>query len=266
MFINEIHCVVKRVMPRMYIGQLFLILFFSVVLYFFHRLLIMSGTKNCDLIYDNYTCCLLDIHKALNWLSLPWFITYGSALMYWRSRNFISNDMDIALFYDDFKVKNMTDEKFVTNLINNFHFKLRHRYGQIDHGQEWGFLCPKSQIPIDIFVFYRLILSNKSSDYWAATYNGLCKKMIYKKCRWKFRKFNLTKFEMDGKQFNIVPIEFIKERYGIDYLIPTKYDYFQSLNILPNLIQEYNYKRRYKRKRFSMNIPLFQFKKNSFSK
>jgi hypothetical protein len=63
--------------------------------------------------------------------------------------------------------------------------------------------------------------------------------MIYKKCRWGFSDFNLTTFKMYGKKFNIVSLEFIIERYGKDYLMPKKYDYFESLKILPNLIPEY---------------------------
>ncbi|CAF3865351.1 unnamed protein product [Rotaria sp. Silwood1] len=81
---------------------------------------------------------------------------------------------------------------------------------------------------------------NKQSDYWSATYHGLCNNMIYKKCRWKFKQFNLTTFEMFKKKFNIVPIEFIEERYGKNYTIPHKYSYFESLKFLPNLIEEYN--------------------------
>ncbi|CAF4293676.1 unnamed protein product, partial [Rotaria sordida] len=34
--------------------------------------------------------------------------------------------------------------------------------------------------------------------------------------------------------------EFIEERYGKNYTTPHKYGYFESLQLLPNLIQEYN--------------------------
>ncbi|CAF4922530.1 unnamed protein product, partial [Rotaria sp. Silwood1] len=189
---------------------------------------------------DNYTLCLLDIHQAFDSLSIPWFITFSSALMYWRSKNFISNDMDIGIFYKDLKSKNFNETNFVTIMEKKFHFQFRRNYGRIDHGQEWAFSCPKSNIPIDIFVYYPLNELNKSSDYWSATYNGICNNMIYKKCRWRFKRFSLTKFRMFNRKFYVVPIEFIVERYGKNYTIPHQYDYFQSLTFLPNLIKEYS--------------------------
>jgi hypothetical protein len=64
--------------------------------------------------------------------------------------------------------------------------------------------------------------------------------MIYKKCRWGFSDFNLTTFDMYGKIFSIVPIGFIIEQYGNNYMTPKSYGYFESLNFLPNLIREYN--------------------------
>jgi hypothetical protein len=188
---------------------------------------------------DNFTRCLLDMDEALNALSIPWFLTHGTALMYWRSKNFISDDMDIGVFYEDLRASNLNEKDFLTIMEKKFHFQLSHSYGQIDHGQEWTFSCPKSQINIDIFVFYPYNETNSSFAYWAASYNGLCNEMIYEKCRWTFSKFNLTTFEMYERKFNIVSLEFIIERYGKDYMIPKKYDYFESLKILPNLIMEY---------------------------
>lgn len=47
---------------------------------------------------DKFTRCLLDMDSALNVSSIPWFRTHGTALMYWRSKDFISDDMDIGGF------------------------------------------------------------------------------------------------------------------------------------------------------------------------
>ncbi|CAF2731125.1 unnamed protein product [Rotaria sp. Silwood2] len=227
-------------MPRISIYLQLCFLVFLASLFFVFYELIPINTKDYNEIIDDYTRCLLDVHRALGSLSIKWFITFGSALMYWRSRNFTSNDMDIGIFYTDLKAKAFNDKKFIKIMRKKFHFNFLHHYGQIDHGQEWTFSCPKSNIPIDIFVYYRLNELNKSSDYWSATYNGLCNNMIYKKCRWRFKQFNLTTFEMFKRKFYIVPLEFIKERYGKNYMIPHKYDYFESLKFLPNLIEEYD--------------------------
>jgi hypothetical protein len=122
---------------------------------------------------------------------------------------------------------------------NKFDFRLSHTYGELNHGKEWTFSCPEPQINIDIFVFYPFNESNSSFAYWTASYNGLCNKMIYKKCRWGFSKFNLTTFDMYEQTFRTVSLEFIIERYGKDYMIPKKYNYFESLKILPNLLPDY---------------------------
>ena len=187
---------------------------------------------------DVYTRCLLDMDQALDSLAIPSFLTFGTALMYWRGKNFISDDIDVGIFYKDFETSNYSETNFLS-IMKKFHFALSHTYGQMDHGKEWTFLCPKSRINIDIFVYYPINERNSLYAYWTATYNGLCDEMIYGKCRWGFSKFNLTTFQMFGKTFNIVPLEFIIERYGHDYMIPKKYDYFKSLKILPNLILEY---------------------------
>jgi hypothetical protein len=188
---------------------------------------------------DDFTFCLLDISDALNTLSIPWFLTYGTALNYWRSKHFISDDMDIGVFYENLQTRNLNETDFLTIMKQKFHFQLIYSYGQLDHGQEWAFLCPESGIKIDIFVFYPMKEKNSLFAYWTASYNGLCNDMIYQKCRWGFPKFNLTTFEMYNKTFNIVPLEFIIEQYGKDYMIPKTYGYFESLEFLPNLIPEY---------------------------
>jgi hypothetical protein len=189
---------------------------------------------------DNYARCILDMNRALNSLSIPWFITYGTALMYWRSKNFISDDIDTGVFYSDFEKRNYNESYFLSIMKEKFNFKSTFSYGPLDHGKEWTFSCPKSGINIDIFVFYSFNETNSSYAYWSASYNSLCNKMIYKKCRWRFSDFNLTSFEMYGKVFDIVPIEFIIEQYGKDYMIPKTYSYQESLKFLPNLIPEYN--------------------------
>jgi hypothetical protein len=240
--IRSTECVLFNALDRSYIMSL--VRFFLLLLCFglFSTLFLIihfNEVQDDNLRINNHTNCLLDVYQAFDSLSIPWFLTFGTALMYWRSKNFISNDIDIGIFYEDLQANNFNERDFLFDMINIFDFKFRHRYGRIDHGQEWAFSCPKSRIPIDIFVFYHLVGSNHSSDYWTATYNDLCNKMIYKKCRWKFKKFNLSKFYIDEKRFYIVPLEFVIERYGKNYMIPKEYDYFQSLKILPNLIQEY---------------------------
>jgi len=182
----------------------------------------------------DYINCLIDVDKVFRNLSMPWFITFGTALAYWRSKDFISHDVDIGLFSHDLIAKRITTQQVISTMTKQFQFISRRHFGRIDHGQEWSFLCPTSYLTVDIFVFYPL----NQDNYWSATYTGLCDKMRYKKCRWKYRQFQLEQVQLFDKQMSIVPLTFIKERYGNDYMIKKYYDYHDGLKILPNLIQE----------------------------
>jgi len=192
--------------------------------------------------HDDYEKCLFRLGHALDDLKLRWFITYGTALNYWRSKKFTGSDMDTAIFYEDYRARNLTEKEFLLFLKNKYQLKLTSHYGQIKHGKEWTFACVEAKISVDIFLVYRYNETKYSFKYWAASYNDLCDKMIYGKCRWGFSDFNLTQVNVHGKDFQIVPLSFIIERYGQDYREPKRYNYFQSLRILPNLIKEYKEK------------------------
>lgn len=191
---------------------------------------------------DQYENCLFRLGRALDQLQIRWFITHGSALTYWRSKSLIGSDIDTGIFYDDYRAKNLTEKSFLKFLRDNYRLKILSNYGQIKHGKEWTFVCVDSAIHIDIFFFYEYNETKYSFKYWAASYNGLCEKMIYRKCRWGFSDFNLTQVNIKGYDAQIVPLSFVIERYGKDYMKPKRYSYFQSLKILPNLMKEYREK------------------------
>jgi hypothetical protein len=188
---------------------------------------------------DNFTYCLLDAQRVFSNLSLSWFLAFGTALMYYRSNNFVSDDIDIGIFIDDLKETNISDTKIVST-VRKYGFKLLFTYGNMTHGQAWTFECPRFKMHFDIFVFYHANLTNNETfSWWAASYNGLCNKLRYHKCRWWFSDFKPNTFKMYGQQFHIAPKQFILEQYGPQYMIPRKYGYFESLKFLPNLIDEH---------------------------
>ena len=91
-------------------NRLLLCLFFSTIVLFIFYGLTLKNIKNDHYPMESYTRCLLNIHQALDSLAIPWFLTFGSALMYWRSNNFLSNDMDIGIFYKDLKAKHFNEK------------------------------------------------------------------------------------------------------------------------------------------------------------
>jgi hypothetical protein len=187
---------------------------------------------------DKYTRCLLDADKMLASLSLPWFITFGTALNYHRSKRFVSPDIDTGVFIDDLVQVNLTDAQLLGK-FRQYGFRILSQYGRREHGQEWTLTCPRSAVRFDIFVFYPSDpKANETFAWWTASYNGLCNKMRFGKCRWRFSQFRLDTFQLRNKQFHIVPTSFLVEQYGPQWTVPKDYDYFNSLTFLPNLIKE----------------------------
>ncbi|CAF0876369.1 unnamed protein product [Adineta steineri] len=187
---------------------------------------------------DKFTKCLLDAQHVFVNLSLPWFLAFGTALMYYRSNNFISDDIDIGIFIDDFEKMNISHTTFIST-VRRHGFKLRSVYGNMTHGQGWTLECPCSKLHFGIFVFYHGDLANNETfAWWTASYNGLCNKKRYHKCRWSFPDFKLDTFEMYGQQFQVASKQFLTVQYGPTWMTPRKYGYFESLEFLTNLIDE----------------------------
>ncbi|CAF1296545.1 unnamed protein product [Adineta ricciae] len=193
---------------------------------------------NTDPPLDKFTQCLLHAQQTFANLSLPWFLAFGTALMYYRSNNFISDDIDIGIYIDDLQKRNITDETFISTIFAHG-FKLYTKYGNRTHGQGWTLLCPKTKLHFGIFVFYHSnALENETFSWWTASYNGLCNQMKYRKCRWWFSDFQPLALQMYGKSFQIAPKQFLVEQYGPKWMTPQRYGYFESLEFLPNLIIE----------------------------
>lgn len=212
------------------------------VITFYEPSAIFSNTSTVHLVHrsdppnDEFTTCLLDAQKTFADLSLPWFLAFGTALMYYRSNNFVSDDIDIGIFIDDFKRRNITDNDFVST-VRKCGFQLLVRYGNMTHGQGWTLECPRSKVHFGVFVFYPA--NNETFAWWTASYNGLCNSMRYQKCRWWFSDFQPVTFNMYHRHFQIVPKQFLIEQYGSRWMSPRSYGYSESLTFLPNLIKEH---------------------------
>ena len=181
--------------------------------------------------------CLLQAHQVFNSLNASWFLTFGTALFYHRDKNFDSDDIDSGMFYDEFLP--LADR--IESTFYSFGFSLSSRYGSTEDGREWTFICPKSSTRFDIFIFYPPLKTDQNSSsfvWWCASYNGACNSKKYKKCRWKFSSFELEQITITNRSFSIIPKSFLLEQYGNDWKIRKPYDYFDSLNFLPNLIRE----------------------------
>lgn len=188
--------------------------------------------------FEVFTQCLIDIDRALKKTSLEWFIAFGNALVYHRSKSFVSEDIDIGIFYEDFASKNLSASMFVSTL-RNFSFVPLIDYGNLSDGQEWNFQCPFSSVHLGVFLFYRLEEEkHEKPSFWVASYNGRCSQMKRKKCRWKFSNFVPETIFIEENQFRIAPKKFLVEKYGELWTVPKKYSYFESIYLAKNLIEE----------------------------
>lgn len=182
--------------------------------------------------------CLIEARNLFSKLNVRWFITYGSALFFHRDRSFETDDIDTGILSEDlFLVADRIEKTFVEN-----GFSLISRYGTTEFGREWTFSCPQSLSHLDIFVFYPPLEADRNSSIkfsrWCASYNGICNSNRFRLCRFHFSSIALESFRIENRSFNIVDRTFLAEAYGASWRKHFKYDYFESLTFIPNLIHE----------------------------
>ena len=181
--------------------------------------------------------CLLMAQEVFRELGVPWFITFGSALFYHRDKTFNTDDIDTGIFYENLlPVADRIQSTFLAH-----QFVSVSAYGSLHDGQEWTFMCPSANIKLDVFVFYDPLGTDPVSPsfaWWSASYNGACNRKRYRKYRWQFSPFTLETVTLRNTSFSIVPVKFLVEQYGENWMTPIDYNYFDSIGCLPNLIDE----------------------------
>lgn len=164
-----------------------------------------------------YTKILRKTQLALDELNIPFFLSSGTCLGYFRENKFIDHDydIDIGIFYDDY-----------TPLIID-HMKKQGLYlyrvlGNIESGYEMSFIYPGTAFgrsaKIDIFVHYYTEDSN--SIYWTS-YSA---PSFTKKVKYQVPKFDLKLVEFMGLDVYVPDptINYIAAHYGDDWHITKK--------------------------------------------
>lgn len=161
-----------------------------------------------------YTIMLKKISKIFNEDNVPFFLSSGTCLGYFRENKFIDYDydIDIGVFYEDY------NSIIITSLIENG-FDLYRYKGKLETGCEFSFYYPNTilgkKAKLDLFIHY------KDGDYvyWKA-YNKRKKNMI----TYKVPKFDLKEVEFLGINV-LVPnptINYIENHYGKDWSVPKR--------------------------------------------
>lgn len=173
-----------------------------------------------------YRDILLKTIKAFDRIGTKFFLSSGTCLGYFREGKFIDHDydIDIGVFMEDYTpeiITSMEKEGLILYRV----------WGKLNNGMELSFYLPNTilgmQAKIDIFIHYNNIGKDNTISWF--TYSPMKKKIQY-----RVKKFSLKKVKFLGLDVNVPypTLDYIKEHYGVDWMIPKKprygYSYYSS--------------------------------------
>lgn len=157
--------------------------------------------------------------KVMKRLNIPFFLSSGTLLGYYREGKILDHDydLDVGIFKEDYSLR-LIDE-MESEGFNNYR-----NLGDIGRGFEMSFYLPKTKIgtyaKIDIFVHNRETINNKNLTYWASY-----KKPDYvERIKYRVSAFNLKPTKFLGVN-TFIPEDtekYLVEHYGTDWRIPKK--------------------------------------------
>uniref|UniRef100_A0A2K5VBG3 Ribitol-5-phosphate transferase n=2 Tax=Catarrhini TaxID=9526 RepID=A0A2K5VBG3_MACFA len=161
--------------------------------------------------------------KTLNKLGVPFWLSSGTCLGWYRQCNIIpySKDVDLGIFIQDYK----------SDIILAFQdagLPLKHKFGKVEDSLELSFQG-KDDVKLDIFFFYE-----ETDHMW----NGGTQAKTGKKFKYLFPKFTLCWTEFVDMKVHVPceTLEYIEANYGKTWKIPVKtWDWKRSPpNVQPN--------------------------------
>lgn len=147
---------------------------------------------------------LLEARKILNRLEVPFWLSNGTLLGYFREQGFIEHDpdIDVGVWITDWNPDIM--QSFIRS-----GFRLYKRYGSLESGYQYSF--HKRDIKFDIFFYV-----DEADHTWMPVFVG--KRML----KYIFPKFTLRPITFLGEEF-LIPEnteEVIVAQYGEEWRIP----------------------------------------------
>jgi hypothetical protein len=167
-----------------------------------------------------FTDILKRTKKALDELGIPFFLSSGTCLGYFREKKFIEHDYDIDI--------GISEKDYTPKIIGAMRKNGLHLYrimGDSETGLEMSFYMPNTSIGdyarIDIFVHYL----EGDQIYWT-TYKA---PLYQEQVKYRVSRFGLKKVKFMGLDVYVPDptLRYIKEHYGDDWHIPKK-DYFYA--------------------------------------
>ncbi len=196
------------------------------------------GTKSKSKIkQDIFKKALMETKKVLDELEITFWLACGTALGFYRGKEFIEHDRDIDI--------GVFIKHYTPDLITQFrahNFKFLHQYGTEDNGLELAFKLKEPKSPkVDIFFIYE-----EEDYYWRSFYEANDWKDVRNKKETpvqfmtKFKKFRRITVNHLDTQFLVPEIGYIEELYGENWRIPET-NYTPKNAIIPSKLEESNF-------------------------
>lgn len=203
------------------------ILIIILLILFFLRLLYTKEKFTNDGLNEKqkkFKECLYDMKKILDENNTHFFLCWGTLLGQHRENKFIEHDHDIDIGI----LRNNFDLSLINTLTKDGIFKFKKKFGELDKNYECSLIHTKTNVPIDIFIFYKI----KDDLYYTSTHNGKCSKTKIGFCKWARHLRGFKKVDFMGIKYNVPKNteEYLEESYGKDWTIPKKFNYFEGLN------------------------------------
>tara|TARA_B100000963_G_scaffold352200_1_gene365005 strand:+ start:3163 stop:3855 length:693 start_codon:yes stop_codon:yes gene_type:complete len=179
----------------------------------------MAYSKFIKLKQEIYTDILSKTEKVMNRLNIPFFLSSGTLLGYYREGKILDHDydLDVGIFKKDYTVR-LIDEMEKEGFYNY------RNLGDVERGFEMSFYLPKSKIgkyaKIDIFVHNNEQIGFKKYMYWAS----YRKPDYVKRIKYRVSAFNIKPIKFNGVRVGI-PSDtelYLREHYGSDWKTPKK--------------------------------------------
>lgn len=197
----------------MFIFYLFLILVIILAFYYPYHTESFATRKE-----EEYVKLLHKTAEALNSVQVPFFLSSGTCLGYYRENKILDHDydIDIGVMRSDFKPE-------ILQAMFNQGFKLKNAIGDLESGLEYQFLAPNNPLGrrarVDIFVHYDERINDEDHIYWVS---AVMKQNPPKKIKYRVKNFGIKKVRFYDIEVG-VPEEtekYLEQHYGLDWRIP----------------------------------------------
>lgn len=149
------------------------------------------------------------VSRVLNSLSIPFWLSSGTCLGWYRQCGFIvhSKDVDIGIFIKDYSPR-------ILHAFQEQGLRLKHRFGKVEDSFELSFITPDN-LKLDIFFFY---------EDEASMWNGGTQARTGKKFKYLFPKFNLCLSHLDRLTVHVPcpALPYIQANYGDTWNVKVK--------------------------------------------